>query len=260
MTASSNLFADDCASTCATANCQVIGQIAQPGDEVGIYLPGDAATVAVQIEDKGTGTLGFQMSVDGINWVPCEMYAQPGDNPVTATTADGLWRGSVAGMSKFRVVSGDDYAGTMATVSIRVSPADLFVDTDVEHANDPVMATTIEVANIAIAETGGHQIVAGVADTKVRIHRLKLSANELALVRFYAFDGVTKTLLSGWETCDVQLLDFDPIYPWYTTPDDAGFFIEVLMSDGGGAPPDVEPLVVGGTVWFSRTVPPVIFP
>lgn len=256
MAAVSSLFADACAATCAQSNCFVVGQIAQPGDEVMIYLPGDASVACVQVENIGTGTLGFQMTADGVNWVACQMYAQPTDEPVTATTTNGLWRGSVAGMSQFRVASSLDYAGSMAQVSIRVSPADLFVDTDIEHVNDPVPTDDVLRANIAITETGEHQIVAGVADRKIRVHRVKLAASEAVQVAYMS----GAAFMSGFETCDVQLLDFDPVYPWYITADGAALKLSVLLADGSGAAPDVEPVTVGGSVWYSLSPEPVVLP
>lgn len=256
----SSPFADDCSSTCSTSTCFVVGQIAQPGDTVPIYLPGDAATVSVQVKNIGDGSLGFQMTANGVDWVPAQLYRQPDDEPVTATATNGLWRGSVSGMSQFRVIAGDPYAGSMAEVTIRVSPADLFVDTDMEHVNDPVLASDIVAVAITTPNTGWKPLVAGVADRKIRVHRLVLSASETVRITFGAGNGALETLLSGAETLDLKLLDFDAVYPWYETPAGEGFGIEILMADGGGAAPDVEAVEVGGTLWYSLSPLPVVVP
>jgi len=251
MTAQSPLFADDCASTCATANCLVVGQIAQPGDIVNVYLPGDASVVAVQVRNIGVGTLGFQMSADGVDWVPTEMFSQPGDVGVTSTQANGVWRGSVAGMSQFRVASDVAYAGSIAEVTIRVSPADLFVDPEAT-----ALPVELDAVPIEIAMTGQHIIVPAQAGLSVHAHRLKLSASDLVRVRFESTTGVA---LSGWETCDSQMLDLNIEHPWYETPFDEGFRINVLLADGTGAAPTL-PVVIGGTLWYTMQPPPVVLP
>jgi len=252
MNAPSNIFASDCCET-SVVTCTIIGQITNPGDVVEMHLPADTSVVGVEVVNKGDGTLGFQMSVDGINWVLAQMFAQPGDLPVTATDTDGTWRGSVAGMSMFRVAAGDDYAGSMATVTLRASPADLFINP--EH--DVLPPVQVIAAAIDFDETGTQLIVPGVVDRKVLIHRVKFGASDIIRIRF---ENEVGPALSGWEICDTQVLDIDMVHPWYETLPGTGFSIHVLTFDGTGEPPTPLPIVVGGTVWYSLSPIPVVFP
>jgi hypothetical protein len=63
----------------------------------------DATNVAVQLLSGLTGTVTFEVTVDGSTWVATEATPAAGGAVVTTATATGAWRVSVGGFTQFRV-------------------------------------------------------------------------------------------------------------------------------------------------------------
>ena len=70
--------------------------------------------VGVQITGTFVGTVTFEATVDGTTWVATAMYAAATPTTiVTTATAAGLWRGTVAPFSQFRVRCSAYTSGTI---------------------------------------------------------------------------------------------------------------------------------------------------
>ena len=94
-----------------------VGTIAQSGGAVQKGKAG-ATSVGLQIQGTWSGTLAFQFSLDGQNWVALAtanvLVPYPAGGPgVPSTTANGLWTAPFpAGMVFFQVVASSWTSGT----------------------------------------------------------------------------------------------------------------------------------------------------
>jgi len=90
------------------------------GDTVTKVFTQNDATVAVQLSDTWTGTVQFESTIDGITWYAQSLFDNTGAS-VTSATAVGLFKGTIAGISKFRVRAAASITGSL-TVNIKPSP------------------------------------------------------------------------------------------------------------------------------------------
>lgn len=87
----SGSFDDDSASCAAAGDCVVLG------------LPGNVSSTAVQVSGTFVGTVAFEGTLDGTNWVDVTGYPLPSGVGATTATAGGLWQFNTSGMTQFRV-------------------------------------------------------------------------------------------------------------------------------------------------------------
>lgn len=73
--------------------------------------------VGVQVAGSFTGTLTFEATIDGSNWVAVQVTNANSGTAVTTTTTTGLFRGAAVGLSGFRVI-GSSWSANSATVTI----------------------------------------------------------------------------------------------------------------------------------------------
>ena len=193
------------------------------------------SSIGVQISGTFVGTLEFEGSVDGTNWVAIPLYI-PEDSAIAADTATtGLWIGSCAGLRFFRVISSAWTSGT-ANVSITAALSGggagaggggSFVTPDgdsmVDETNDAlkvVLATALsnlidqisahdttnsvmngttaltpKFAKIVASSSGATQVVAAVSLKKIRVIGVVLLANAAVNVKFQSH--TTPTDLTG---------------------------------------------------------------
>jgi len=92
-----------------------------PGSGCLVLSVSGVGGVAVQVTGTFVGTLSFEGSIDGVNYVPLGLLPIASTSAVTSTTATGLWSGGVGGMAVVRVRMSAYTSGT-ATVSIQNAP------------------------------------------------------------------------------------------------------------------------------------------
>lgn len=88
----------------AAVNQEVIAEVTNRG------------AVGVQVTGTWTGTLSFQISVDGNTWQTGNVSASNGTTAVTTATANGVWAGSIAGFRFFKVKATAWTSGTAQVV------------------------------------------------------------------------------------------------------------------------------------------------
>ena len=76
------------------------------------YNTSTPAFVGVQVTGTWTGTLTFELSADGVNWVTAGAAAVATGTLATTTTGNGLWRIEVGGMGGVRVTATAAITGT----------------------------------------------------------------------------------------------------------------------------------------------------
>lgn len=92
-----------------------------PGTGCVLLSVSGAGGVAVQVTGTFVGTLTFEGSIDGVNYVALGLLPIADTTAVTTTTTTGLWSGGVGGMAIVRVRMSAYTSGT-ATVSIQNAP------------------------------------------------------------------------------------------------------------------------------------------
>lgn len=95
------------------------GSITANAQSITRALEGESG-VSVQITGTWVGTLQFEATVDGTNWVAVNGVGAGTANIATTTTVNGLFRNTPAGCASFRVTSTAWTSGT-AVVSIRAA-------------------------------------------------------------------------------------------------------------------------------------------
>lgn len=96
------------------------GSIVAAQDSVFLDVSG-WGTAAVQIAGTFTGTISFEVSVDGYTFVACSVTPPGSTTSVTSATAAGVWAGSVAGMRVFRARA-SAWTNGAATVTVQAAP------------------------------------------------------------------------------------------------------------------------------------------
>jgi hypothetical protein len=96
------------------------GRITRNTDTVSLAVAGYARAV-IQAADTFAGTLTFQLSVDGQNFLPVAGSPMDGSTGVTSTTAPGLWAFNVAGALVLQVV-GSSWNTGPARITLRAVP------------------------------------------------------------------------------------------------------------------------------------------
>lgn len=97
------------------------GTIAAISTSVSIALNGQSG-VALQITGTWVGTLQFEGTVDGTNWVVVNGVFAGSSTPGPTTTANGIVRATPSGLAQFRVTATAWTSGT-ATITLRASAA-----------------------------------------------------------------------------------------------------------------------------------------
>jgi hypothetical protein len=97
------------------------GRITRNADTVSLAVAGYASAV-IQVADTFAGTVSFQLTVDGQNFVPVQGTPVDGTAAATSTTAPGLWRVNVAGALVLQVV-GSSWNTGPARITLRAVPA-----------------------------------------------------------------------------------------------------------------------------------------
>src|SRR3989442_707788 len=89
---------------------------------VSMTIYGQSGTIAVQVTGTFTGTLQFEGTLDGTNYVAVNGLPVASATTTTSTTATGMWQVSSAGLQKFQVRASALSSGT-ATIYLRASPS-----------------------------------------------------------------------------------------------------------------------------------------
>lgn len=92
-----------------SATCPGSGCVALPISGYGV--------VGFQIAGTYSGTISFEGSIDGSNWVAMTVYPSNSSTGVTTTTSTGVWSGGVGGLQAVRARMSSYSSGT-ATVSL----------------------------------------------------------------------------------------------------------------------------------------------
>lgn len=134
-----------------TANLAALNALVQLQTD-GATLP-SVGSVAVKVTGNWTGTLAFEVTVDGSNWdsVNATPLNSSGGPVITTTTANGLWGVSVFGYQAFRVRASAWTAGT-AVVTLDGTVAALPVQ--------PLAAITVQSNN-----GGGPPLASGISSS-----------------------------------------------------------------------------------------------
>jgi hypothetical protein len=97
------------------------GRITRNADVVSLAVASYARAV-IQVADTFAGTVSFQLSVDGQNFLPVSGSPVDGSTAVSSTTAPGLWAFNVAGALVLQVV-GSSWNTGPARITLRAVPA-----------------------------------------------------------------------------------------------------------------------------------------
>ncbi len=102
---------------------KVTGTVVATDDVVKISTV-DSGTVGAQLVDGGSfsGTITFEATIDGTNWVACKGTAAAGVTGVSTATAAGLFQFPVAGYNQFRARFSTASAGSMV-INLETSQA-----------------------------------------------------------------------------------------------------------------------------------------
>lgn len=158
-----------------------------------------AGTVSVDVSGTWEGTLGFEATIDGVNWVPAEAYQiLPTGIAESSTTVNGNWSLNVAGFNAFRVIGQTVTSGT-ANVYLDASqaspgiPSSVVIDTS---ASPPLTITHNEISLIA---SGIESVVLTLAATiqPIRIFGVDVSGENVALFRVKV-NGTTISNKRSW--------------------------------------------------------------
>lgn len=104
-----------------TIDATASGTIAAAAQNVALALNGKSG-VAVQITGTWVGTLQFEGTVDGTNWVAVNGVFAGSSTPGPTTTTNGIVRVTPSGLAQFRITATAWTSGT-ATITIRASNA-----------------------------------------------------------------------------------------------------------------------------------------
>ena len=80
---------------------------------VSMTIYGQSGTIAVQVTNTFTGTLQFEGTLDGTNYVAVNGLPVASATTTTSTTATGMWQVSSAGLQKFQVRASASLAPTV---------------------------------------------------------------------------------------------------------------------------------------------------
>lgn len=97
------------------------GSLTAPSQSV-ILDVGGYGSVGIQVTGSWSGTLGFDASIDGTNFVDLQVVPTTGTTAVTTTTINGIWYALAGGLNKVRVFS-DALASGTAVVILQASIA-----------------------------------------------------------------------------------------------------------------------------------------
>lgn len=95
-------------------------QNAQGGNANGTLMNiGDFRVIAVLVVGAGfTGTINFDVSIDGTSWLPFGMTPSTGAAVVTTATANGLFTAPTNGLRVFRARTSAVSAGTVTVTAV----------------------------------------------------------------------------------------------------------------------------------------------
>ena len=188
------------------------GTIAAVSANVAIALNGQSG-VALQITGTWVGTLQFEGTVDGTNWVTVNGVFAGASAPGPTTTVNGIVRVTPSGLAQFRVTASAWTSGT-ATISLRASAAtggtflnqSLPVGTNAigtvsVGSNSLVSTVNSTVANLAAAAvfTGTSEDISEYSDISVTVFANQASATD-GLSMQQSVDG------TNWDVTDVYTI------------------------------------------------------
>jgi hypothetical protein len=104
-------------STCtSSANCLTV------------MLPEDKGGAGLQVAGTWTGTITFEVTVDGQNWAAISVTPSNSSTTVTTTTANGVWQVNLSGAVGIRMRASATMTGTaLVTITPSYASAQLFI-------------------------------------------------------------------------------------------------------------------------------------
>ncbi len=115
-----------------------------------------ASSIQFNVTGSWTGTLNFQGSVDGTNWVPAEAYPiMPSTSTfVNSTTTNGQWAITAGGLNAFRLLSSAWVTGT-ATIWIEAGVGSNVIEIVQTYAPNLQTAAQLYASGTPLTETAG---------------------------------------------------------------------------------------------------------
>lgn len=144
------------------------------------------ATCVVAVDGTFVGTLEFDELVSGSpTWQSFSLQNMASLALATNTTADGLFRGSCAGLQKVRVVATAYTSGTAkVTIALTTAPASLQVS---------LSGTT---PDVNVLQVGGNNTAVGNGTTNTGTQRVTISSDSTGVVS--ATQGTAAATANGW--------------------------------------------------------------
>ena len=208
------------------------GSLTAPGHVVSIPIDNGRSGLGVQVTGTWTGQLECEVTIDGSTWVEHDLV-----NTVTclvgnSITSNGIFIGSLAGYTTFRVRASALSSGT-AVVNVRLStgietvslespiPAGASAIGDVGLTPRPARLTSV---SVSFATSGNNTVVAGVGGQSIRVYRLFFLVNQKNTLIFR--DGASTDLTGPMDMGDFGdfTLPFDT-EPWFTLSTGNAFII-----------------------------------
>jgi hypothetical protein len=168
-----------------------------------------AGTMGVQIGGSFTGILKFEQTINLRDWKAWSVFPSDSATAVTQTTTEGIWTGTVAGITKIRVRADTltDGSATVYAVSAQAKaggtrgvapPVGIVV---VDSVADAANAANTSPLTFQHTNTAGTLLLCGINITQV-------SPNNTPIINSVTYAGVPMTLWASYAT-GIPVLDGD---------------------------------------------------
>lgn len=169
-----------------------------------------AGTVSVGVSGVWTGTLGFEATVDGVNWSPVlANRILPNGPAVSNTTGNGTWSLNVAGFNQFRAIGQSVATGTAsvyldASAATAPSPNPLSV---VVVDTTPVLTVTHNEVSLIASGVEATLLTMTAIGNPINIKAVNVSGENVALFRV-KINGSTMFNKRSWWGAFNQTFEF----------------------------------------------------
>lgn len=166
-----------------------------------------ASSVSIEIDGTWTGSIDFEATVDGVNWVPVKVYPLPEGPAVYSTTENGRWTTPVGGFNSFRVIGNTITSGTASSYISATAAAPV-----IQPIVGAPVATSVSLIHDEAALVGANIetaiLTVNASTEQVRVMKIDCSGENIAHFKVKV-DSVVKCNKRSWFGNFNQTFDFD---------------------------------------------------